>query len=261
MKLSITIVNYNQKYFPKLCVESLKKSKFEGGMEVIFCDNNSEDASIEYLKEAAKKGDLKLVESKRNLGYGAGMNQAAKKATGKYICILNTDITVEEDTLAKLVAYLDGHPDVGMVGPKLMYHNGEIQPSCRKHFQFFDLFIKRTPLRFVWPFKKRYKKYIMGDFDHDQEQEVDLITGAFMVMRRDLFEKVGGFDERYFLFMEDFDLCKKVEGEELKIVYYPEAVATHYHKRLSDGAFWKLLFAKVSWLHLVSAMKYFWKWR
>lgn len=260
-KLSITIVNYNQKYFPKICVEALKKSKTDFEFEIIVCDNNSHDESLEYLKKADKEGLIKLVEPGKNLGYGSGHNFAAKEAKGKYILILNTDITVEPDTLQKLVDYLEAHDDVGMVGPKLMYHNGEVQKSCRRHFRFFDLFIKRSFLRKIWPFKKRYVNYIMEDFNHSSTQEVDLITGAFMMMPKDLYDQIRGFDERYFLFMEDFDLCRKVTLAGKKIVYYPEAVATHYHKRLSEGSFFKLLFNKISWFHLASAIKYHWKWR
>jgi len=260
-KLSITIVNYNQKYFPRICIEALKKSKTDFEFEIIICDNNSHDESLEYLKKAAKKGDIKLVEPGKNLGYGGGHNFAAREANGKYILILNTDITVETDTLQKLVDYMDEHPEVGMIGPKLMYHNGEVQKSCRRNFKFFDLFIKRTFLKKIWPFKSRYEKYIMEDFNHESTQEVDLITGAFMVMPKELFDQVRGFDERYFLFMEDFDLCRKTHLAKKKVIYYPEAVAIHYHKRLSGGSLFKLIFNKISWFHLASAIKYHWKWR
>lgn len=260
-KLSITIVNYNQKYFPRLCVEALKNSETNFEFEIIFCDNNSQDHSVDYLKKAAKNKEIILVEPGENLGYGTGNNRAADKAIGKYILILNADITVEKDTLQKLANYLDAHKDVGMVAPKLMYHNGDIQPSCRRHFKFMDLFIKRTFLKNVWPFKKRYKKYLMKDYNHKNIEEVDLVTGAFMMMPKSVFDKVHGFDERYFLFMEDFDLCKKVQKAKYKVVYNPEAVAIHYHKRLSEGSFLSLVFSKISWLHLSSAIKYFWKWR
>lgn len=259
--MSITIVNYNQKYFPRLCLEALKKSMTDFEFEVIVCDNNSRDESLDFLKKAASSGEIKLVEPGKNLGYGAGHNFAAREAKGKYICILNTDITVEQDTLQKLVDFLETHGDTGMVGPKLIYHDGVVQQSCRRHFCLFDLFIKRSFLKYIQPFKRRYKKYVMSDFDHGHTQEVDLITGAFMVMPRDLFEKIGGFDERYFMFMEDFDLCRKVHGAGYKVFYYPETSAVHYHKRLSEGYFLALPFKKISWYHLASALKYHWKWR
>ncbi len=260
IKLSITVVNFNQKYFPKFCVEALKKSKTNFEFEIIFCDNASTDDSLQYLKTAASNSEIVLVEPGKNIGYGSGHNFASKVAKGEYILILNTDITVEEDTLQQLVDYLDVHKDVGMVGPKLMYQSGEVQQSCRRDFKFFDLFIKRTFLRKIWPFKKRYEHYIMFDFDHNKEQEVDLITGAFMVMPKKVFDAIGGFDERYFLFMEDFDLCRKTRKAGYKVIYYPTASAMHYHKRLSDGSFFKLLFSKISWYHLASAIKYFLKW-
>ena len=126
---------------------------------------------------------------------------------------------------------------------------------------FIDLFIKRTFLKKVWPFKRRHEKYLMEDFNHETVQEVDLITGAFMMMPKKVFDQIRGFDDRYFLFMEDFDLCRKVQLAGYKVVYYPKAIAMHYHKRLSEGSFFKLLFKKISWIHFHSALKYHWKWR
>jgi len=261
MKLSILIVNFNQKYFPRLCVEALKKSKVNFDYEIIFCDNDSHDESIEYLRKAKKEKTIELIEPHKNLGYGSGNNLAAKKAKGDYVLILNADITVEQDTLQKLIDHIEKHKDIGILAPKLVYHNGEIQPSCRRNFSIFDLFIKRTFLKKIWPFSNRYKKYIMKDYSHKDTQEVDLITGAFMLLPKHVFDKIGGFDERYFLFMEDFDLCKKVKKAGYKVVYYPSASAIHYHKRLSEGSFIKLLFNKVSWMHLNSAIKYHLKWK
>ena len=260
-KLSITIVNYNQKYFPRLCVEALKKSKTNFDFEIIVCDNNSSDESLAYLKNSNKNGDIKLIESNKNIGYGAGHNLAAKKAKGKYILILNTDITVEENTLQKIMDYMERQKDVGMLGVKLVYHNGEIQKSCRRNFKFIDLFIKRTFLKKIWPFNKRYKNYIMADFKHNKVQEVDLITGAFMLMPKNIFDQIKGFDERYFLFMEDFDLCRKVKAVNKKVIYYPEAKSIHYHKRLSGGSVLSLIINRNFWYHLISAIKYHWKWR
>lgn len=260
-KLSITIVNYNQKYFPRMCVEALKKSKTDFEFEIIFCDNSSHDESLEYLRKAEKDGDIQLTEPGKNLGYGAGNNFAAKEAQGEYILVLNADITVEEDTLQKLVDYLEENKEVGMVAPKLIYHNAEVQRSCRRHFNLFDLFVKRSFLKKIWPFKKRYENYLMEDFNHESTQEVDLVTGAFMMMPKKVWDQIRGFDERYFLFMEDFDLCRKVQTAGYKVVYYPKARALHYHKRLSEGSFVKLLFKKTSWWHLSSAIKYHLKWR
>jgi len=261
MKLSILIVNYNQKYFPRLCLEALKKSKTDFEYEVIFCDNASTDDSLVFLKSAEDGKKVRLVRARKNLGYGKANNLAAKGARGKYLLILNADVMVEENTLQEMMDYIEKHEEVGILAPKLVYHDGTIQPSCRRDFKFLDLFIKRTFLKKIPPFKKRYQRYVMADYNKNNEQEVDLVTGAFMMIPRFLFEKICGFDERYFLFMEDFDLCKKVRAAGYKIIYYPLARATHYHKRLSEGSAFGLAFKKISWLHLNSAIKYFWKWK
>ncbi len=261
MKLSVTLVNYNQKYFPRMCIESLKKSKTDFEFEIVAVDNNSKDESVEYLEQESEKGTIKFIKSPENLGYGRGHNLGADNSSGEYILIMNVDITVEKDTLQRLVDYMEQHKEIGILGPKLIYHNSDVQASCRRDMSFMDLAIKRLPLRHIPPFKKRCERFLMQDFDHQQIQDVDLLVGAFFLMPRAVFDEVGGFDPRYFLFMEDFDLCKKVRQKGYKVVYYPEVEAVHYHKRLSQGGIIEQFTKKTFWLHVSSAIKYFWKWR
>lgn len=244
-----------------MCVEYLEKSETDFPFEIIVVDNDSHDQSIEYLREMQKEGRIRLVEAGSNLGYGKGNNLGVKNAKGEYVVIANPDIFVKKDTLQKLVDYADKNPEAGLIGPKLIYYNGEVQDSCRRHMSPFDLVIKRTWLRKLPGLKKRSRRYVMEDFDHNKTQEVELITGACFIMPRALFEKIGGFDPRYFLFMEDFDLCRKVVKAGKKVIYYPEAQAQHYHKRLSGGNIIWLFKQKVFWIHVGSAIKYFWKWR
>jgi GT2 family glycosyltransferase len=259
--VSIIVVNYNHKYFPRMCVEAIQKSKVDFSYEIIFVDNDSKDESINYLREMDEKGDITLIESGANLGYGRGNNLGVEHAQGEYIIISNPDIFVKEDTMQNLYDYFKKHPEIGLIGPRLRYYNGEIQASCRRHMSFTDLIIKRTPLQKLPRFKRRLKHYLMEDYDHDTVQEVDLITGAYFMMRRDVYNQIGGFDPRYFLFMEDYDLCRTVHQAGYQVVYYPKSEAQHYHKRLSGGNVLWLLTRKVFWIHLSSACKYFWKWR
>lgn len=262
MKLSVIIVNYNHKYFLKLAVEALEKSKTTFPFEIIVVDNHSHDEeSLTFLRKAHHEKRITLIEAPQNIGFGRGNNLGAEAARGEYIFFHNPDVTVEEDSLQKMVDYLEKHPDVGILGPKLMYSSGKVQESCRRHMSFFDLILNRTFLGRLPVFKKRVQKYLMKDFDHTKTQEVDLITGAAIMMRRKIFDEIHGFDKRYFLFMEDFDLCRMVKKAGYKVVYYPDAFVNHYHKRLSQGSTIKLLSKKVFWLHLSSALKYFWKWR
>lgn len=269
MKVSIITVNFNHKYFPKLQVEALEKSvstrdaplcNFD--YEIVYVDNASDDPiSVGFLEQAAKEGRLKLVKSAKNIGFAGGNNLGAKNSSGDFVFILNPDTAVYPDTLQKMVDYLEKHRDIGMLGPQLVYSDGTIQESCRRDMSFLDLAVKRTFLRYLPWFRGRVKKYLMADFQHDRTQEVELITGAAMMLPRRIFDEVGGFDERYFLFMEDFDLCKEVRKAGYKVVYYPEAKVEHYHKRLSGGNFFSMLMKRVFWLHVQSATKYFWKWR
>lgn len=260
--VSTITVNYNHKYFPKLCVEAVEVSQAQGPIQIIFVDNASSDpTSLNFLRLAHEQERLHLIESPENLGFAGGNNLGAKEATGDYILILNPDTQVKPDAIQKMVDYMRANPEIGILGPKLAYSDGTIQESCRRDMSFLDLIVKRTFLKYIPYFKRREARYLMKDFDHDQTQTVELITGACMMLPRSLYESIGGFDDRYFLFMEDFDLCKKVRAEGLQVVYYPEAVVEHHHKRLSGGSFFKLLRKKVFWIHVNSAIKYFWKWR
>lgn len=262
LMVSAVMLNYNNKYFPKMCVEAFGRSKVDFEYEIIAVDNASTDPiSTGYLEKAKKEGLVKLVKSKKNLGFGGGNNLGAAKAKGKYVLILNPDIFVEEDSVQKMVDYMEANPDVGVLGPKLVYPDGTVQDSCRRHVRFLDQVAKRTFLKRLPWFKKRVASYTMEDFKHEAVREVDLLVGACFMIPRDLYEEIGGFDERYFLFMEDFDLCREIAERGKKVVYFPKVAVTHNHKRLSGGSVFKLLRKKVFWIHIGSAFKYFSKWR
>ncbi len=262
MKVSVIIVNYNHKYFPRMAVEALEKSKVNFPFEIIVVDNNSTDQeSLIFLEKAHHEKRITLIKSPENLGFGRGNNLGADNAKGKFIFFHNPDVMVREDSLQKMVDYMERHTDIGLLGPKLIYSSGTIQPSCRRNMKFTDLILNRTFLGKLPIFKSRVKNYLMEDYDHNKTQEVDLVTGAAMLMPRAVYDKVGGFDKRYFLFMEDFDLCREVKKSGYKVVYFAEAELEHYHKRLSQGSLFKLIRKKIFWLHVSSALKYFWKWR
>lgn len=261
MKVSCIIVNWNLKYLPRLCIEALQRSRCDFPFEIIVVDNDSRDESLEYLQQMEQKGEIALVPSGGNIGYGRANNLGARSAKGEYLLILNPDVSVEPDMLRTLVGYMDVHPEAGIAGPQLYFFNGQIQDSCRRFMRPMDLVVKRTPLSRFKFFQERIGRYVMADFDHRSVQAVDLVTGACFLIRKDVFEQTGGFDDRYFLFMEDADLCRKVWETGRKVVYMPKARALHYHKRLSGGNLLWLLRQRVFWVHAHSALKYFWKWR
>jgi GT2 family glycosyltransferase len=262
MKLSVIIVNYNHKYFPRLAVEALERSKTNFPFEIIVVDNNSnEEESLGFLQDAHREKRITLIRSPRNLGFGQGNNLGAKAARGDFILIHNPDVTVKEDSLQKMTDFMERNQNIGILGPKLVYSSGKVQESCRRDMRFSYLVINRTLLKKIPFFARKINRYLMNDFDHNKTQDVDLITGAAMLVRRDVFEKVKGFDPRFFLFMEDFDLCKTIRGQGYRIVYYPEVEIRHHHRRLSQGNILLMLTKKVFWHHVISAFKYFRKWK
>lgn len=261
MTLSCIILNHNLKYLPRLCIEAIKRSKVDFPYEIIVVDNNSHDESVEYLQQMHDAGEIRLVRAGMNGGYAKGNNLGAKHAKGKYLLVLNPDVSVEPGALQKMVDFMEAHPKIGVLGPQLFFFNGKIQDSCREFMRPTDLIAKRTFLRHLPFFKKRVANYLMAHTDRSVTQEVDLVTGACIMSPRLAFEKVGGFDERYFLFMEDADFCRKMWEAGFSVVYFPEARALHYHKRLSGGSMLSLVTQRVFWIHLASAFKYFWKWR
>lgn len=261
-KVSAVMLNYNSKYFPKMCVEAFHRGEMDFDFEFIAVDNASTDPiSLGYLEKADEKGLVKLIKSDRNLGFGGGNNLGVKNARGEYILILNPDVFVNEDTVQKMVDYMGKNPEIGVLGPKQVYPDGVVQDSCRRDMRFRDLVFKRTFLGKIPGLRKKVSAYTMEDFDHSETREVDLLVGSCFLIPREVYEQVGGFDERYFLFMEDFDLCKEIRQLGKKVVYYPETEVTHNHKRLSGGSTLGLLGKKVFWIHVSSAAKYFWKWR
>ncbi len=183
-KLSVIVVNYNAKYFPRMCVEALQKSKTDFDFEIIFVDNASSDESVDYLEKASNDEEIRLIKSDKNLGYGQGNNLGVSNAKGEFILICNPDIFVKEDTLQKMMHYLEKHNDIAILAPKLFYHNGQVQESCRRYMSFVDLVIKRTPLKYLPKFKKRLAGYLMYDFNHNKIQDVDLIVGACFMIKK-----------------------------------------------------------------------------
>lgn len=260
-KVSCIIVNWNLKYLPRLCIEAIQRSQANFQYEIVVVDNDSHDESLEYLKDMAAKKEIRLVQSGANLGYGKGNNLGVEHAHGEYVLILNPDVSLEIDTMQTMVDYMEKHQKVGLLGPQLYFFNGQIQDSCRRFMRPLDLVVKRTPLRHVPMLARRVKKYLMQDYDKKEAQEVDLITGACIMLRKKVFKEVGGFDPRYFLFMEDADLCRTLWSSGYSVVYFPQARALHYHKRLSGGSIFSLITKRVFWIHVNSAIKYFWKWR
>lgn len=203
--------------------------------------------------------EIHIIETPENLGFGHGYNLGFTRAQGKYILINNPAKLLAPDAVEKMVRAMEGDPDIGILAPKLVYDDGTIRDSYRSFPRLLDVFIKRTSLRSLFP--NRMRRYLQWDRDPTVVGETDWVAGGCLMIRRDLCEELHGFDERFFLFFEDTDLCRRCWAAGKKVVYFPEAWGRDRKSRLSEGGVLSLFSKKTARIHLMSAMRYFWKWR
>ena len=262
MDLTISIVNYNTKNLVKQCVKNITESKPSLDYEIIIVDNDSNDHSAEFIEREILKSYqcIKLVKS-ANRGFGAGHNLALKNSKAKYAMIINADIVIIDDAIDKLYHFMESNPKCGIVGPKLIYPDLTIQPSCHRWPKFWTPLFRRTILGKTLFGIKELRRYDMDNFNHQFPQKVDWLVGACMIIRKDLWNKISGFDERFFLYYEDVDICRRAWQKNLEVWYQPQAKMIHYHKRMSaKNKWWISVFDKTARIHLKSHWKYFRKW-
>lgn len=256
MDLSIIILNYKTKGLVKQCIRNVKVSTANLNYEIIVIDNDSNDGIEEMMRENFP--DIKFIQTGKNLGFAAGNNVGLKQAQGKYLMVLNPDVTVLNGSVEKMVKFMEERSEVGIVGPKLINPDGSFQISCRT-FQTPKLILyRRTPLGML-PFAKReLEQHLMLDFDHQTDREVDWFLGACMLMRKDVLDKVGLFDERFFMYLEDMDLCRRVWMNNHKVYYLAGAEMVHLFERASANDSWNFLrLNKLTRIHMSSGIKYF----
>ena len=263
MELSIIILNYNSKDYLLPALLGIAENTRDLSYEVLIVDNHSTDSSVDYIerKIIPRFENVRLVATPANRGYAAGNNLGIKEASGKYIAVMNPDIVIWDNALHKITQFMERHPQVGLAGPKLVLPDGGLQYFCYRFPSPAVLVYRRTPLaRFKFA-ARAIGRYLMTDWDHLDSQPVDWLQGSFLVARRRALEAVGLMDERYFLFLEDTDWCRRFWRAGWQVWYYADAEVVHYHNRASDtGKFYKSLFNKMTWIHLGSAWRYFRKW-
>lgn len=260
MELSIIILNYKMKGLVKNCIKSVFESELNIPFEIIVVDNNSNDSIEEMLKE--KFPEVKLIKSEKNLGMGAGNNLGIKEAKGKYILILNPDIFVFTDSIKKIIEKIKADKKIGLVSPKLLNPDKTLQYTCYRWHNLSTPIFRRTPLGNFSFAQKELDRFLMADWTHDEEKEVDWIQGSCLLIPKDVIDQVGAFDDRFFMYFEDTDLCRRISQAGYKIVYYPESEVIHLHRRQSaDGNVLSSLFNKMTRVHITSWLKYLWKWR
>ena len=227
LDLSIIIVNYNVKEFLQNLIHSIFKSALNISYEIIIIDNASDDGSVEFIKD--KFPEIKLISNEKNLGFSKANNLGLKIAKGKYLLLLNPDALLREDTLQKMMEFFRNTPDAGLAGCKILNPDGSLQLACRRSFPGpWTSFCKVTGLSTIFPRSRIFARYNLTYLDENQSYEVDAISGSFMMMKREVYEKVGGFDEEFFMYGEDLDLCYRIQKAGYKVYYVHDTQIIHY---------------------------------
>jgi GT2 family glycosyltransferase len=232
--LSIIIVNWNTRDLLAQCIQAVYDTTHSLDFEIIVVDNASTDGSQEMVQQEFP--DVNLIANAENLGFAKANNQAIQHSQGRYVLLLNSDAFVRENTIEQMVAFMDAHPETGMAGCKLLYEDGRLQPSCSAFPTLFTEFCIATGLDKLFPKSPLFGKYRLTYWDFDDVRKVDVILGAFMLVRATAINEVGLMDERYFIYSEEVDWCYRFNEKGWEIHFCPDVKAVHLYGRSTRQA-------------------------
>jgi GT2 family glycosyltransferase len=228
--LSIIIVNWNGRELLRQCLASLDAASADLHVEILVVDNASSDGSADMVP--AEYPHVRLLENTENLGFARANNQAAAVSRGRFLFFLNNDTVVRPDSLRNLLEFLEQHPEVGMIGPRLIGADGNPQRSYRGRPTVAALLHRLTLLKWTGLFRRPYERYRREVFDADALRTVDTVLGAAVCLPRDVFFSHGGWDERFPFGLEDFDLSARVARTH-QVLFFPGAEIVHFGKMSS----------------------------
>ena len=240
MQLSVIILNYNVRYFLEQCVLSVQKALEGIDGEIIVIDNNSSDDSCTMIKKFFPK--VKLIENSSNLGFPKGNNSGVTQAKGEYICILNPDTVVAEDTFTKMLNTKNWQLNTGIIGCKLIDGTGNFLPESKRGIPTpWVAITKIFALYKLFPKVSLFNKYYAQHLTQNQSGKVDILVGAFMFMKRELYNEIGGFDENCFMYSDDIDLSYMALKKGKYNFYFHETTVIHYkgESTIRDGTYLK----------------------
>jgi GT2 family glycosyltransferase len=235
------------------CLAALASARESIDMDVTVVDNASNDGSAELVER--QFAWVRLIRNERNLGFGAAHNQVLQTARGRYWLILNSDASPSNGSLRELIDYLDANPQVAVAGPKLRYPDGTVQPSRRRFPTPATLVLESTQLQRFWPNNAALQRYYVQDCSDDEPQDVDWLVGACLCVRAAAAQEVGHFDERFFMYSEELDWCRRFRAAGWRVAYVPSAEVVHL-----EGASSRLDLAARDRLFQASKLEYAAKW-
>jgi N-acetylglucosaminyl-diphospho-decaprenol L-rhamnosyltransferase len=235
--VSAVIVSYNVVDLVLECIASLRT---DGVEQVVVVDNASSDGSVETLRR--REPEVEVVALSRNLGYGTAANRGVARTTAPYVAVMNPDVVVEPGSTKALVDALDADPGLAVVGPRVESPGGDLYPSVRTFPDLADA-AGHAFFHFVWPANPFSRRYRMLDWDHAAAADVDWVAGNHFLVRRRAWDEVGGFDESFFMYMEDVDLCWRLRRAGWRTGYEPAARVTHAIGRSTDQTPYRMILA------------------
>ena len=276
MDLSIVILNYKQKGLVRQSIKGIIAARPKLDYEIIVVDNASGDDCLGMAKKIFHPAganqeqaslplghDLvipshQLVQSKLNGGFAVGNNLGIKQAKGEFVLVINPDVAITPGALERMVEFMRQHPMAGIAGAKLINPDGSVQLSARRFPKVLIPLYRRTFVGKLPFARKSLDHYLMSEADHNVTQEVDWLFGAYLLVSRELIQKIGMFDERFFMYFEDLDLCRRSWEAGYSVWYVAEVELVHYHQRMSaaSSGFLSIL-RKGTRVHLASGIKYF----
>ncbi|SLM29998.1 putative glycosyl transferase (Group 2 family protein) [Desulfamplus magnetovallimortis] len=250
--ISVALVSHNNRKDLERLLPSLLSALKDFKNEILVVDNCSTDGTLSFIKSVCPDAVVTLNRKRR--GYGANQNQNIEKARGQFIVLMNPDMVVPEKIFHKLTAFMADHPEAGMATCMICNEDGTCQFLNKREPAVFDLLVRRfLPVRLRGPFRKRLDAYEMRDAGYDRVVDVPFVSGSFMFARTSLIREAGGFDERFFMYFEDVDLCRRVR-QKSRAMYCPDVKIIHRWERASHKSIkWTIVFG-------MSAFKYYYKW-
>ncbi|MFA6161002.1 MAG: glycosyltransferase family 2 protein [Patescibacteria group bacterium] len=256
-KVSFVTVCYRTPGLVRMLLKGIEAADLKFDYEYILVNNAPGDGTTEMVKE--KFPWVQVIDSPRNVGFGAGNNIALKIARGTYAMLTNPDLTVFSGELEKLVKFMDDHADVALCGPALLNPDGERQDSCYRFPTPMYAFYRRSFLGKL-PSGRRYvNHFLMRDARlTERPSEVDVLMASAIMLRRSALNEIGLFDEKFFMYLEEMDLCRRAWEKKWRVVYIPHAKLVHYHQRESNIDWpWRIITNRPARAHIASALYYF----
>ena len=227
-ELSIIIVSWNVRDLLRTCLRSIYAtwSDDPSALELLVVDSASSDGSADMVRTEFPQ--VTLIENQQNVGFTVGNNQAIARAQGRHVLLLNPDTEILPGALPAMIAYLDAHPEIGVIGPKLLNPDRTVQSSRRRFPTLSTAFLESTVLQQWWPNNDTLRRYYILDRSDDETLDVDWVVGACLMVRREAIAWVGGLDEGFFMYSEEMDWCYRLKQAGWLVVYLPAAQVIHY---------------------------------